>query len=548
MPPLWKGQRRGQLLALVALGIGQGCSALGMALLVDSLLSPGTGAVPPQLGMLLILLAVLGLGIMRWYERVTAEKLGQGYVHEQRQRLLTQALGKRTTSSLGVTVTRASNDLTAVRNWIALGIVPLVAGIPLILTVLGALLARNPIKGLIIACPFMLVLLMFPTLSQLTYRASRTLRRARGRMSARYADTVMARLSVRASGAVQRERNALSRASHKVVDAAVARSRITGFTRAATSSVAPLATALVVGMGVVGYMSLTEVAASMTLLGVVATPMTDVGRAIEYRQNYRAAARILTPLLQEADTADRQEAEREAHWDNAVRQPFLWQGEALAAPTLPGHRTVGSRQGFLARPGSKIHLRSDSTDYASTALYHLLLPPAPDTVYYRGRDLYSIPLKERRTHFGFASATVPLERGSLTRLVGYRLPAAQPAEVEEMIERVGLLPALRTLDKTPALTLKNGGSPLEASDIALVKIARALLGNPPVLLLDRIDTDLTQESRDRLHALLAGYRGILIFTSDRPELYGAPQEIWEIDQEPGQNRHRSSEADEGDDE
>ena len=148
MPPVWRGRRRWLLASLVVLGVLQAVFAIAMALSVGGVLS----ARQPEWDLVLVLvLSVLGIGLARWMERIVAEQVGQDYVYEQRRRLIASAiLGERGNKSLGVIVTRASNDLTAVRNWIAQGIVPLATGLPLVLVVLAALWVLTVVVGVYI--------------------------------------------------------------------------------------------------------------------------------------------------------------------------------------------------------------------------------------------------------------------------------------------------------------------------------------------------------------------------------------------------------------
>src|SRR5699024_295296 len=97
--------------------------------------------------------AVVGIGLTRWLERVVAEDLGQDYVYEQRRKLVAAALHNIGNRSLGVVVTRASNDLTAVRNWIAQGIVPLLTAVPLIAVILAGLAVTNLPVAMTVAIP-----------------------------------------------------------------------------------------------------------------------------------------------------------------------------------------------------------------------------------------------------------------------------------------------------------------------------------------------------------------------------------------------------------
>uniref|UniRef100_UPI0024A80411 ABC transporter ATP-binding protein n=1 Tax=Gulosibacter sediminis TaxID=1729695 RepID=UPI0024A80411 len=313
MPAVWRGRRRGMLLTLVGLGVAQAALALVMAFSVDAVLG-GTGDASAWLALVALVTSVLLIGIARWAERIVAESLGQDYVFEQRRHLVAAALGNVGNRSLGVIVTRASNDLNAVRNWIAQGIVPLCTGLSLIVVVIGVLAVTQPLIALAIAVPIGLMALVLPRLAQLAHDRARALRRQRGKMSGHIADTARAGESVRIAGAVRRELSAVDRASARVVDAAVHRAQVTGLVRALTVTTASLCTAAVVLLALLGQIEAAAVASAMTLLGVMATPMSDLGRVVEYRQNYRAARRILAPMLAQARELTAAERAREREW------------------------------------------------------------------------------------------------------------------------------------------------------------------------------------------------------------------------------------------
>src|SRR5690606_3035307 len=109
---------------------------------------------------------------------------------------------------------------------------------------------------------------------------ARALRRARGRLSGFLADTVRASGSVGASGAVQRELNAVDRHSRRVVRASVRRSRVTGFVRALTVTVASAWTVLMIVLVSLGAVEAAQLPSLLTLLGVMSMPMSDLGRVV----------------------------------------------------------------------------------------------------------------------------------------------------------------------------------------------------------------------------------------------------------------------------
>ncbi|MBB0969564.1 ABC transporter ATP-binding protein, partial [Dietzia aerolata] len=134
MPPLLRGRRRTLMALLVVTALAHSACAVEAGLLVGELLG---GAGQPR-RMIMVDLAALamvlaGLAITRYADRVIAEKLGQDYVRQLRRGLVAHAMTSPSAPSLGITIARSTNDLASVRNWVSLGIAPLVALVPLLL-------------------------------------------------------------------------------------------------------------------------------------------------------------------------------------------------------------------------------------------------------------------------------------------------------------------------------------------------------------------------------------------------------------------------------
>ncbi|AST19533.1 ABC transporter ATP-binding protein [Corynebacterium glutamicum ATCC 14067] len=462
------------LIALGVLGVLQALLAIMVSLSVAAILEGNRALVG------LLLATTLGLGVAQWIQKVVAEDLGQHYVHEVRRELVGAALVPGNTASLGVTVTRASNDLTAVRNWVALGIVPMVTGLPLIAIVLVALFIQDLRTGIAVAVPLLMCVAVLPVVARWTLKRARELRKKRGRMAARIADSVMAGELLHATGAIDRELNAVTRDSDRVVIAAVRRSWATGFSRALMAMAASLGTVSIV---ISGHLEVSEVAGIMMLLGVLATPVAELGRVVEYRQNYKAATRILIPLLQ-----------RGSEFKHSQQKlPGL-----QATEGIPGVYV----KGISALPGERIYLHgsADATRKWVTSLS--AMEEGTDAIV-NGQRLSQLPLKQRRALIGIASAHHHLSRGSVSRLVGLRVPDATVEEIEQALEQVGL-------NNTGKQRLKNGGHPWSTSQINKLKIASATLRTPPLLVLEGI----TPEN-------LLNYPGVIISTVQEN-----PSETW----------------------
>lgn len=92
-----------------------------------------------------------------------------------------------------------------------------------------------------------------------------------------------------------------------------------------------------------------------------------------------------------------------------------------------------------------------------------------------GLDFGRAPGRVRRELLGVASDAVPLERGSVARLAGFRAPGVSEDELAEMLARVGLTATIARDERGLGRKLKNGGQPWSLSEVMQLKLARGFL-------------------------------------------------------------------------
>jgi ABC-type multidrug transport system fused ATPase/permease subunit len=504
LPPLLSGGRRGLMVRLVgASAVHAGC-AVATAVLVGGLV----GATSARILWLALAVggALAGMGLTKYAERVLAERVGQDYVHELRGRLVTAALTGDGGPSLGITIARTTNDLASVRTWVAQGIGPLVAAVPL---VLGSLVLLATLHWSIAVTTLVALLALGGVLGALSgtaYNRARTLRRRRGRLAARVTDTLQARPGIRASGGEQRELRRLHDESRSVAAAAVARARTAGTLQASAAAGGAGLAALAAVVGRLASVRPADVAVALTIAGVLASPLAEAGRIVAFRQNYRAARRIIAPQIADSSRPARR---------NAVSRVPSGAGTIQLAG-LPG--PDGPRR-FSARRGDRVRVTGPDAGRVSDFLRRVAAPGPDDglEVVIDGWAHSRLEPRRRRELVGLAAAGSPLERGTVARAARYRRPDLDATAATTVLERVGLDVVLATLEKGERTELRRGGEPLGPADRARLQLARGVLGDPPLLLLDRIDADLDQAGREVLRRVVAEYPGVVLFASDAPE-------------------------------
>lgn len=528
LPSLLSGRRRILLASLAGLGLVQAAISVLVAVLTPRLLAAGSGA----WGLAASLLgAALLVGAARIGERVLAEDLGQDYVRETRRLLLTSALVPAGSTSLGTTIARTTNDLTAVRNWIALGVSPLVVGVPLILGTVGGLFVLLPPLGLAAASVLAVHFLALWLLSRVFYRRAVAVRRVRGRMAGHVADTVTAAEAIRTSGGVKREVGRVDRISERMQEAAHRRAVVSGAMRGSAASITTLLGVLVAVVGGVVGATGAEVTTAVFIAGMLGPPVTELGRVGEYRQNFNAAARIIGPVIENAREHERRERRRKRERDRLRHhgdQPGLTRGAVHVADLRDAEGTVPD---LVAMPGSRVLLTGASPQRIDWVCREITGDVADSTAWVTvaGRHLHAMPTRHRRALVGVAARDVPLPRGSIDRTVRYRVPGDDET-THALLERVGMAERVDRLPQGRRTTLRRGGEPLSGGERALLKLARAVADDPPLLVLDHIEDPLDAEDREVLAGILRDYPGCVILRSTHPEQLLDHYDVWNVDE------------------
>jgi ABC-type multidrug transport system fused ATPase/permease subunit len=507
LPPLAAKRRRMWLVGLVLLGLVQAAMA---GLSAWALVSLQNGSTPRiQLaGLLLAVTAIAASAAFRVRERALAEQLGQDYVGQIRHRLIQAALGGETGPSLGVTVARTTNDLSALKNWVALGVAPLVVAVPMLAGTCVVLAVLDPILGLAIAIPVALLGLGALLLGPAVQRKTRALRRRRGMMASRVAETVTAADGIRSAGGVGRELKHVDRSTGKLADAAVERAEASGMLRALGIACAGLAGVLVVAAGIHGGVAPAGMVAALAVVGITTSSFSDLGRIADYRQSFLAARAVVGPVLLRGARSEEELA--------ALRRTAR---RAEAPPGAEGDGTVLVRgvelgdgqelSGFRAEPGTRLRVRSADPDRANAALVAIVEPLRSGAdVWIGGEALAGLGAKQARGRVGFANAWPTFERGSVSRAARYRRPDLPVAEAEEVLARVGL--DTGTWEEGLSTRIRRGGEPLGRQDRVRLAIGRALMGTPELLVLDRVSEGLGAEARQRVAEVLAAYPGVVL--------------------------------------
>jgi ABC-type multidrug transport system fused ATPase/permease subunit len=136
------------------------------------------------------------------------------------------------------------------------------------------------------------------------------------------------------------------------------------------------------------------------------------------------------------------------------------------------------------------------------------------TIMLDGRDIAQIPLRELREQVGVVSQETFLFNGTILDNLRFGRPDATRAEIEAMAHAARVHDFVTRLPEGYDTHVGERGVKLSVGEKQRISIARALLKNPPVLVLDEatasVDTETERLIQQALERLLAGRTSFVI--------------------------------------
>jgi ABC-type multidrug transport system fused ATPase/permease subunit len=514
LPTVWQKANAVLLTGVVAVGLAQATLSialtLGMTRVFDLALDRTLAPTP--------IIAAIGLGfflfgsasaVLRYGERTLSERLGQLHVHRVRLRLWHHLQGLPaaliTGQRRGATVLRFLGDLTTLKVWVSRGLVSsAVAG----LTLLGGVTAMALLSWKLasyIVLALVLAIAMQARWNRVVGRRLRELRRRRTRLATDVVERISCLPVIQAMNQTKRERRRLRKRSEDLVRASVQAASASGILLGGGEfiSVALMGTVIVLGTMEVGSGALTPGAmvASLLLARHLGRPVRRLSRTHEQWLRFGVARRKLEQFLALDPIVEPAKAVPLKNGGGAIRLARVSSGRALA------------RVSGRAKAGDRIRLVGENGSGKSTLLRILagLERPQSGVVGVDGRDLSRCRLKTIRSAVALVGPDLPLMRGSLRRNLTYGRPGATASQIREVMEICDLEGFVKALPEGLDAHIGDGGSSLSTGQRHRVRLARALLRHPRLLLLDEADCFLDERGRLAMKRVIDSFPGTVLF-------------------------------------
>ncbi len=521
-----------EIVQVVLIGLAQAAIIVATGLLVRAAMDTleRDGLVSGHFLTLIAVLAVVVLigGLVRGLEWSVSESIGFRYMHRIRMVMyahLERMSGRRLLNiSRGAVLLRFTGDLGLIRAWVSRGIARgIVAGIS-IAAGTAVLFYFHFALGLLALGVIAVAAAISLRVGRWQRRAIRMVRRRRANLTTNLTEQIHGMLTVQALGRLAGEYDRLQRQSARLTRRLVRYAWVRGLLRAIATGASSLAMVGVLAVGAyyfaAGQVTLGTVVAAMMVARMMMRPVRSLGMANEYWQNGRVSRqKVVTFLRQPYREAD------------GVELPKLRVRKGLIE--FRNVSLVGALHGINARvePRQLVAIMGPSGAGKSSLLSVVARITDPDEgdVAVDGQSLSGCSLRSCARQISMMSNELPLLRGSLRRNLLYRWREAPDSELERVIKLCGVEEVIAGLPDGLSAGIKEGGANLSAGYAARIALARAMVGNPKILLLDEPTLNLDDATRRIVLEAVLHYGGTVLLVTREPEEAALADVVWEME-------------------
>ena len=406
----------------------------------------------------------------------------------------------------GVLISRIMSDAEGIRNLVGSGLVQLAGGFVTAILGIGVLFWLN----WRLTTVTLIVLGVFGAGMAYAFRTLRPLFRERGKINAEVTGRLTEALGgirvVKSYTAEKREEIVFTKGAHRLLRNVAKSMTGVSATTAGSTVVVGIIGVLMIWLGgraiIAGEMTLGDLIMYIFFIGLVAAPLVSIASiGTQITEAFAGLDRIREILDTPTETDE-----------DATRQPIdrivgevafdkVWFEYAPGQPVLRG-------VSFRAAPGTTTALVGSSGSGKSTLISIVMAfnRPTNGHVLVDGRDLADVKLMEYRRQLASVLQDNFLFDGTIAENVGYAKPGARIDAITEACRIAHCDEFIAQFPQGYQTIVGERGVKLSGGQRQRVSIARAILANPRILILDEATSSLDSESEQMIQDGLSRLR------------------------------------------
>lgn len=454
-----------------------------------------------------------------FFQTICLERAGQHMMMDLRlflyHHILSRSLLFFSKNPVGKLVTRINNDVQSIaelfRNMLV-GLFKdlfLFAGIAVVMFALNARLAAV----CMLTAPFMAVIAYF--FARISRRIFRRLKGYTGQLNTLLQETLAGITAVKLMGAEGPILGKLTDANTRYFKAGMAQTRMFAVFTPLMDFLGSLAIALIIwyGGGIViqDRLSLGTLVAFIAYMQMLLIPVRDLSEKYNQLQGALASLERIYAVLDAPETLSVVAATPKAATDEAPDIVF----RSVSFGYRP-ERNVFENFNLTISKGQTIALVGPSGAGKST-LVNLLLrlhDPRKGTIFLNGRDLTSVPTTDLAHRVALVGQEMILLAADIRENITLGRQDISPEQLEDAMDISGVTTWLNDLAEGAGTRIGEGGRPLSQGQCQMLALARALAGNPGILILDEAFSQIDPQSEElitsRLPSIMSGRTCIIV--------------------------------------
>ena len=441
-------------------------------------------------------------GAFAFLQTYLTSRIGYQLVSTLRQELFTHLqrlpLSFHQSSRRGELMTKVTSDAQILRDVFTDTGLDLLSNI---LTLIGTFMVMffvNWRLSLIPLATFPVLFIIFYTLQLKLKKSLKTQRKQEGKLNAHLSENLSAMPVVQAFGREQHEIKRFKKQTLKNLAEGIRVSRMSAVMNRSINTVSAVGLASVIFVGALevleGRMSLGSVMVFVSYVRGIYKPIKQVIKLSNKITRAMVGAQRISEILDlEPEIKDK---------PNAIRAYNL-QGEIIVGKVsfgYSGEKNILQDVTFRVAPGQRVALVGSSGAGKSTILNLLLrlYDPQEGNIYIDQINLRDYDRESLRQQIGLVLQDSLLFGASMRENISYGKPDASLWEIKEAAKQAHIHDFIMSLPNGYETIIGELGSTLSGGQRQRIAIARALVKNPPILILDEPTSALDPESSNQV--------------------------------------------------
>lgn len=460
--------------------------------------------------------------VLRFFFSYSTSWLGQAVVKDMRVKVYSKILGLNLAqfdrTPIGTLTTRTINDIESVNDVFADGLIPIIADLLSIISILGFMFYVDWQLTLISIAPFPILILATYIFKESVNKSFIRVRNAVAQLNAFVQEHITGMQIVRAFAAEDREYNKFEAINKEHRNANIRGILAYSVFFPVVEIVLAVSTGLLVWWGATQAMHLPQqqavqmagkMIAFILYLNLLFRPLRFIADKFNVLQMGMIAAERVFKVLDNEDYIKTQGDHAPAHNKGKIEFDKVW-----FAYTDPNY--VLKDISFVVQPGETVaivgHTGSGKTSVISlmNRLYHV----QKGTIAIDDVSVEDYRLEALRSKIGVVLQDVFLFSGSVLDNITLRNPDISRDRVEQAARMIGVHDFIMKLPGNYDYNVMERGSTLSLGQRQLLSFIRALLYDPSILILDEatssVDTESERMIQHAIDTLIAGRTSIII--------------------------------------